>query len=392
MAQNQEDRPIFKKINEAVNQSIHILREQMLKIEDLGLLSENFITGINLVLLRRYSDVERDLEFECQDELLQFFEEEKNETSIIELYSIVNEITNNDLKYGQGVAKWNFYLEDGNLITEMNAESSYHLKKHRTGRGTENLIYRISGLGGKVEMSLVENVYKIKINIPIGNFSVKNKGVNTIMKNSEIKVGIVENDESFKEQILKTLESIPEIGGVFHWGSAESFWEDEKGRSLDIIFLDIMLAEMNGVELAGKISARDPEIAKIMLSNMNSDELIYESLKNGAIGYILKSELKDIADVVDTILKGGAIITPTIAFRVLNSFKQKDYSGEFKLTPKEKQILDEMVKGKTIGRVAEFLKVSKYTVQHHVKNIYKKLNVHNRAELVRKASDIGLLP
>ncbi|TGM98562.1 LuxR C-terminal-related transcriptional regulator [Leptospira dzoumogneensis] len=212
------------------------------------------------------------------------------------------------------------------------------------------------------------------------------------MKTSDIKVGIVENDESFKEQILKTLESIPEIGGVFHWESAESFWEDEKGRSLDIIFLDIMLAEMNGVELAGKISARDPEIAKIMLSNMNSDELIYESLKNGAIGYILKSELKDIADVVDTVLKGGAIITPTIAFRVLNSFKQKDYSGEFKLTPKEKQILDEMVKGKTIGRVAEFLKVSKYTVQHHVKNIYKKLNVHNRAELVRKASDIGLLP
>ncbi|WP_108927093.1 response regulator [Leptospira johnsonii] len=173
LAQNQENKPIFKKINEAVNQSIHILREQMLKIEDLGLLSENFITGINLVLLRRYSDVERDLEFECQDELLKFFEEEKNETSVIELYSIVNEITNNDLKYGQSVSKWNFYLENGDLITEMNAESSYHLRKHKTGRGTENLIYRISGLGGKVEMSLVENIYKIKINIPIGNFSVK---------------------------------------------------------------------------------------------------------------------------------------------------------------------------------------------------------------------------
>ncbi|TGJ98467.1 DNA-binding response regulator [Leptospira langatensis] len=212
------------------------------------------------------------------------------------------------------------------------------------------------------------------------------------MKTSDVKVGIVENDENFRQQILKALESIPEIGGIYYWESAEAYLSDEKGRSLDILFLDIMLSNMNGVELAGKISARDPEISKIMLSNMNSDELIYESLRNGAIGYILKSELKDITDVIDTVLKGGAIITPTIAFRVLNSFKQKDISGEFKLTPKEKQILDEMVKGKTIGRVAEFLGVSKYTVQHHVKNIYKKLNVHNRAELVRKASDIGLLP
>ncbi|TGL58380.1 response regulator [Leptospira sarikeiensis] len=173
LSQAQGDKPIFKKINEAVNQSIHILREQMLKIEDLGLLSENFITGINLVLLRRYSDVERDLEFECQDKLLEFFEIQRSETAIVELYSIVNEITNNDLKYGQGVSKWNFYLEGPDLVTEMNVKSSYHLKKHKTGRGTENLIYRISGLGGKVEMSLVENLYEIKIRIPVGNFTEK---------------------------------------------------------------------------------------------------------------------------------------------------------------------------------------------------------------------------
>ncbi|PJZ64681.1 DNA-binding response regulator [Leptospira wolffii] len=206
------------------------------------------------------------------------------------------------------------------------------------------------------------------------------------------RIGIVENDENFRIQIIKTLETLPEIGGILSWDSAESYWKDEGGRDLDILFLDIVLTGMNGVELAGRISGRDPEINKIMLTNMNSDELIYESLRNGAIGYILKSELKDIGEVIDTVLKGGAIITPTIAFRVLNTFKQKDSSSIAKLTPKERQILDEMVKGKTIGRVAEFLSVSKYTVQHHVKNIYKKLNVHNRAELVRKASDIGLLP
>ncbi|TGN08495.1 response regulator [Leptospira ilyithenensis] len=211
------------------------------------------------------------------------------------------------------------------------------------------------------------------------------------METKEVKIGIVENDENFRNQILTILETTPGVLSVSHWESAEAYWKDENGKELDILFLDIMLPGMNGVELAGKISERDPNISKIMLSNMNSDELIYSSLKNGAIGYILKSELKDISEVIDTVLQGGAIITPTIAFRVLNHFKAKTNLGSIKLTDKENQILDQMVRGKTINRVAEFLGVSKYTIQHHVKNIYKKLNVHNRAELVRKANDIGLL-
>ncbi|MBM9578556.1 response regulator transcription factor [Leptospira sp. 201903070] len=212
------------------------------------------------------------------------------------------------------------------------------------------------------------------------------------METKNIKIGIVENDENYKNQILKILESVPNVKEIFHWDSAEAYWNDEKGRTLDIIFLDILLPGITGVDLAAKLSERDPAISKIMLSNMNSDELIYNSLRYGAIGYILKSELKDILEVIDTVLQGGAIITPTIAFRVLNSFKLKKTVDGVKLTKKEKEILDHMVTGKTINRVAEFLGVSKYTIQHHVKNIYKKLNVHNRAELVKKASDFGLLP
>lgn len=166
------EKDISHRINEAVNQSIEILREQMLKIEDLGLLSENFITGINLVLLRRYSNAERDLDFHCEDDLLQFFETEKNEKSVVELYSIVNEITNNDLKYGKEVSKWNFRRENNEIVMDMRAKSVYHLNKHRTGRGTENLIFRISGLEGKMEMGLVEDEYRIRIRVPLDKFNM----------------------------------------------------------------------------------------------------------------------------------------------------------------------------------------------------------------------------
>ena len=210
------------------------------------------------------------------------------------------------------------------------------------------------------------------------------------MKQNNLKVGIVENDDIFASQTVKLLETIPKIAEIYRWESAEIFWRDELSQVLHIVFLDIMLPGMNGVELAGMISKRNPEIQKIMLSNMNSDELIFQSLRNGSIGYILKSELKDIGGVIETVLNGGAIITPTIAFRVLDSFKQQNIAPEIQMTEKEKQILDQMVRGKTISRVAEFLGVSQSAVQFHVKNIYKKLNVHNRAEMVKKAGDIGL--
>jgi DNA-binding NarL/FixJ family response regulator len=212
------------------------------------------------------------------------------------------------------------------------------------------------------------------------------------MKQDNLIIGLVENDQAFAAQTAKVLESVSGISDVYHWTTSESFWHDERSNTLDLVFLDIMLPGMNGVELAGMISERNPEIQKIMLSNMNSDELIFEALRNGAIGYILKSELKDIGDVIETVKNGGGIMTPTIAFRVLDSFKSKQarQDSEVTLTEKEKQILDLMVKGQTVNRVAAFLDVSKFTIQFHVKNIYKKLNVHNRAEMVKKAGDIGL--
>ena len=160
---------------------------------------------------------------------------------------------------------------------------------------------------------------------------------------------------------------------------------------MDLLFLDIQLPGMDGVELAERISRRNQATGIVMLSNMNSDKLIFQALRNGAIGYLLKSELRDIADTVRVILAGGATITPTIALRVLSSFRKSNPVLEARLTNREKQILELMVSGKTISRVAETLDVSRNTVNHHAKSIYKKLNVHNRSELARKAAEAGIL-
>ncbi len=205
------------------------------------------------------------------------------------------------------------------------------------------------------------------------------------------RIGVVENDERFRADFEKCLGELPDVDQILTWDSAELFWRDEKSRSLDMVFLDIGLPGMDGVELAGMISSRDPETSIIMLSNLNADSLIFRALRNGAVGYLLKTEMFDVAQVVETVKAGGATITPTIAFRVLRSFHKGDEVQDPGLTPKESQILNELVRGRTVARVAEFLDVSENTVHFHVKNIYKKLKVHNRAELTRKAGELGLL-
>lgn len=207
-----------------------------------------------------------------------------------------------------------------------------------------------------------------------------------------VRVGLVENDPDYLDRIRAALEELSEIAAVHAWPSAEAYWRDPAGKQLELLFLDIKLDGMNGVDLTAKITERSPEIAIVMLSNLNSDDMIFQALRNGAIGYLLKAELHDIAETVRTVLGGGATMTPTIALQVLTSFRQAAPVEELPgLTAREMEILQLMVKGKTSQKVAERLGCSVNTVNHHAKSIYRKLNVHNRSELARKAAAAGLL-
>lgn len=164
------DQNLIEKIHGTVNQSIGMLREQMLKIEDLNLVSENFLTGVNLVLLRRYSDAGREIDFQSEEDLIQLFESHRDENALMEFFGIINEVTTNDLKYGKGISNWKFSLINHEILMDMKSESDYSLSDNRTGRGTENLIQRAAKLEGKMEISLLENVYSIRLKIKTNRF------------------------------------------------------------------------------------------------------------------------------------------------------------------------------------------------------------------------------
>ncbi|MCG6141643.1 response regulator transcription factor [Leptospira mtsangambouensis] len=206
-----------------------------------------------------------------------------------------------------------------------------------------------------------------------------------------IRIGILENDDFFLEELKNRISELDNVSEILSWKTGEMLLRDPQHKNIDILFLDIMLPGISGIEVVKILSEKNENIKVIMLTNMNSDEMIFNSIKNGALGYLLKSELGQIKNIVDVLLGGGAYITPTIALRVFSSFRRPIDKPKVYLTDREKQILELLVKGKTIPLVSKFLDLSEHTVQGYVKSIYRKLQVHNRSELALKVQEYSIL-
>lgn len=203
----------------------------------------------------------------------------------------------------------------------------------------------------------------------------------------------VDNDTTYLDRIRDHFARIADFR-IETFDSAEAFWRALPSLTPSVAFLDVRMPGMSGIELAGLIREIRPEVHRVMLTNLDSEEAIFEALRNGADAYALKAELEDLASVAKVVMNGGSILTPTIAVRVVQSFRESapNQSPEAdKLTQRERQILDLMVQGLTLQKAASALGVSLNTARTHIKSIYRKLEVHDKSALFRKARDMGLL-
>lgn len=212
-----------------------------------------------------------------------------------------------------------------------------------------------------------------------------------------------------------------------HWPDGESFLQhiiSGTETTPDLLLLDLNLPGISGIELLIQLEAQRPGITARMpimvLSSMDTEESIFEALRRGAIGYILKSEIGDMEQHIATALTGGGVMSPTIAVRVITNLRhrphpadrprpvgshrgtdrrlhahaassQQDDPEQAHLTAREEEVLDLIVSGFTAREAAETLRVSPHTVRVHIKHIYQKLYVANKVELLREARKMGYL-
>ncbi len=155
----------------------------------------------------------------------------------------------------------------------------------------------------------------------------------------------------------------------------------------DVVLMDIHMPLMNGIEAVKVLKKKLPHTQFLMCTVYDEDEYIFESLRSGATGYILKkTPPAKLLEAIKDIHEGGSPMTSTIARRVMNSFNESEITLPVDtLSLREKEILQSLSRGNPYKKIASDLYISTETVRTHIRNIYEKLQVHSREEALRKA-------
>ncbi|WP_370480000.1 response regulator [Tamlana flava] len=172
----------------------------------------------------------------------------------------------------------------------------------------------------------------------------------------------------------------------------------EADHNVDVILMDIEMPVMGGIEATEEVKQKYPHIKIIMLTVFDNDENIFNAIKAGADGYLLKEvNAKDLHTGILETLNGGAAMNPSIALKTLKllrnplEIEDTNEKDDVKLTTREVEVLEQLSKGLSYNLIADNLILSVGTVRKHIENIYKKLQVHNKLEAVQKAKKNNLI-
>ena len=214
-----------------------------------------------------------------------------------------------------------------------------------------------------------------------------------------IRILLVDDQRLMREglRILLELEPDLEIAGEATNGqeALDTYAEIEP----DVVLMDVRMPGMDGVEATWRLRERWPSALVIILTTFDDDEYVFEGLRAGARGYLLKDVSgHDLADAVRTVAAGGALIEPSVARRVVAEFarmappaRQTDEGLAEPLSEREREILRLMAQGLTNREIADRLSLAQGTVKNYVTTILQKLGARDRTQAALRARELGML-
>lgn len=215
-----------------------------------------------------------------------------------------------------------------------------------------------------------------------------------------LKICIAEDNYFLFKAIEEKLSFFDDLLLKFHANNgAELIGKLEENHNIDVILMDIQMPVMDGIKATELIKNKYPQIKVIMLTVVDDDQYIFNAIKAGANGYLLKEiDAENLHKSILEVTKDGAPMTPSIALKTLNllrnpnfSISKKEEIDEVKLTKREAEILIQLSKGLNYNAISKNLIISPSTVRKHIENIYKKLQVHSKMEAVMKAQKRKLI-
>lgn len=202
-----------------------------------------------------------------------------------------------------------------------------------------------------------------------------------------IPVAIIEDSEPYAlalDRFFKLPGSSIECRAIY--GSTEEALKEIPKDPPAVALVDINLPGENGIECIAQLKELCPSLVCLVLTMFEEDELIFDALRAGACGYLLKrTPPAEIVEALEVASEGGSPMSPHIARQVVGFFHRSPPSqADEDLTPREREVLDLLIEGRAYKKIGDDLGVSIDTVRSHVRKVYAKLHVHSRTEIMLK--------
>lgn len=206
-----------------------------------------------------------------------------------------------------------------------------------------------------------------------------------------IRIAVIEDNESYRKSLQSLFGKESDMEVVYADMYCENLLLTIDIIEPDVVIMDINLPGMNGIEGVQKLREKHPDLNVFMLTVFEDMERIFESIKAGAVGYLLKKDPPDhIIDAVRKVFKGESVMNGKIARQVLDYFNRQlkktvsSYTNDYNLSSRENEVLNLLMDGLSYKQIAANCNVTIDTISSHIRNIYSKLNIHSRSELAAK--------
>jgi DNA-binding NarL/FixJ family response regulator len=214
-----------------------------------------------------------------------------------------------------------------------------------------------------------------------------------------IRVLLVDDQRLMRDGLRTLLELEEDLEVVGEGGDGQAAIEAYERLLPDVVLMDVRMPLMDGVEATRQIVTHWQTARIIILTTFDDDEYLFEGLRAGALGYLLKDTSgSELADAIRTVARGGALIQPSVARKVLAEFSRltpsvhtDDANVSNLLSDREREVLSLLVQGLTNHQIAERIYLAEGTVKNYVTGIFQKLEVQDRTQAALRAKDLGLV-
>jgi len=204
-------------------------------------------------------------------------------------------------------------------------------------------------------------------------------------------VALVEDDMGVRRSLRSLLSSEPGLSCTHSCATGEEAIRKIPDSGVDVVVMDIKLPGMSGIECARRLKERCPNVAILMLTVYDETDLIFDALRAGAGGYLLKrAATTELVHAIKDVLEGGAPMTAHVARRVVDYFHEPRRpaatrsTATDRLTEREQEILEHLARGYSNREIADTFAISVPTVRSHLRSIYSKLHVRSRTQAALK--------